>query len=65
MGSYKQEYVDNQGDMDSLFEKMRYVMDMLPQWMLPSDLITKYMSISSKQLNAEIGGDAGENFGTG
>lgn len=64
MWSYKQEYVDNQGDMDSLFEKMRYVIDMLPQWMIPSDIITKYMSISSKQLNAEIGGDAGENFGT-
>lgn len=64
MWSYKQEYVDNKWDMDSLFEKMRYVIDMLPLWMKPQDLTQKYMSISSKSLNAEIGGDAGENFGT-
>jgi len=64
-GSYKEDYVDHQGDMDAFFERVRYSMGWLPKWMLPSDLIDKYMSISSKQLGAEMGGDAGQNFGTG
>lgn len=64
-GSYKENYVDEKGNMDSFFERVRYVLDKLPQWMKPNDIIPKYMGVSSKQLGCEIAGDSGENFGTG
>jgi len=64
IGSYKEEYVDKQWSMDSAFERLRYMLDRLPKWMKPSDMVAKFCSISSKELGAEIGGDSGENFGT-
>lgn len=64
-GSYKEDYVDEQGNMDSFFERVRYFIQRLPKWMRPPDMIDKYMSISSKTLGAEIAGDSGQNFGTG
>jgi len=64
-GSYKQDYVDEQGNMDSHFERIRFFTSKLPKWFLPSDLVEKYMNISSKELQTEISGDVGENFGTG
>jgi len=64
-GSYKETYVDKQGDMDSHFERLRYVVERMPNWMMPEDIILKYMSISSKHLGTEISGDSGQNFGTG
>ena len=63
--SYKEDYVDKQGSMDSSFERMRYMLDRLPKWMKPDDLIAKYCSISSKTLQAEVWWDSWENFGTG
>ena len=65
IGSYKEDYVDKQGSMDSAFERSRYMLDKLPHWMKPDDLIVKFMSISSKKLWCEIGWDSGKNFGTG
>jgi hypothetical protein len=38
--------------MDSLFEKIFYIIKRLPTWMTPNDVIMKYMSVSSK-----IGGE--------
>ena len=64
-GSYKEDYVDENGNMDSFFERCRYVIARTPSWMKPDDLISKYMGISSKKLGCEIAGDSGENFGTG
>lgn len=64
-GSYKEDYVDSNGDLDSHFERMRYFISMLPTWMVPDDLVETYMSISSQKLKSEISGDAGANFGTG
>jgi len=65
IGSYKEDYVDESGNMDSSFERLRYMLARLPKWMKPHDLVQKYMSISSKTLGCEIAGDSGENFGTG
>ena len=64
-GSYKENFVDNRGDMDSFFERCRYFLSRLPEWMKPSDMIDKYMGISSEALGCSISGDSGENFGTG
>ena len=64
-GSYKENFVDKQGDMDSFFERIRYVVGRLPKWMRPADLLDKYMTLSSKELGCSITGDSGENFGTG
>ena len=64
IGSYKEDYVDKQWSMDSAFERIRYMLDKLPEWLLPDDLIKKYMSISSKKIWAEIWWDAWENFWT-
>ncbi len=64
-GSYKEDYVDEAGNMDSHFERLRYVFERLPWWMKPQDMVSKFMTISSKELGASIAGDVGENFGTG
>lgn len=62
--SYKEDYVDTQWNMDSSFERLRYNLERLPSWIKPNDLISKYMSISSKELRAEIAWDSWKNFGT-
>jgi len=62
--SYKQDYVDSTGSMDSIFEKIRYMIQYLPKWMLPEGLEKPYMKIYIKGQTTEIIGDAGENFWT-
>lgn len=64
-GSYKEDYVDSKGDMDSHFERIRYVLEKLPKWFMPDDISSTYMNISSKTLGGDISGDSGQNFGTG
>lgn len=64
-GSYKEDYVDSQGNMDSHFERIRYVIAKWPLWMKPDDILVKYMNVSSKELGCDIAGDIGMNFGTG
>ena len=65
IGNYKEDYVDTQWNMDSSFERLRYMLERLPSWMKPKDLISKYMSISSQEIRAEIAWDSWENFWTG
>jgi len=48
VGSRIRDYVDKGGDMNSLFEKMRYILDRLPLWMLP----TKFENKRGTQYNA-------------
>lgn len=64
-GSYKEDYVDSVGDMDSHFERIRFFIEMLPTWLQPRDISSTFMSISSQETKCGISGDAGQNFGTG
>lgn len=64
-GSYKEDYVDEKGNMDSHFERLRYALERLPEWVVPKGTSAKYMGISAEDKTADISGDAGENFGTG
>lgn len=68
-GSRKEQLVDKLGDPDSIFEKMRMVIDALPSALLPvgfnpSDHMT-YMKIINPANGATITGEAGDNIGRG
>lgn len=65
LGSYKLNYTDQYWDMSSLFEKLRFMIERLPKWLIPDDLIQTFCTISSKKLGAEITWDAWKKFGTG
>lgn len=62
--SYKEDYVDEQWNMDSAFERLRYMIERLPKRFMPTDLVSKFMNISSKELACEIWWDAWKNFWT-
>lgn len=68
-GSRKEEYVDKAGDPDSLFEKIRIMLDNLPRWMLPDGFKLGEHATFRKILNPETGatitGEAGDNIGRG
>ena len=61
--SQKQDDVDKKGDMKSLFEKARFMLKNLPDWMLPkgwkgNDTYNKYMSISRPDGTGSITGES-------
>ncbi len=62
--SYKQDYVDKQWDMDSAFERLRYMFNRLPQRLKPNDMLDKFMSISSQDNTTWISWDAWKWFWT-
>jgi len=68
-GSRKEIYVDNAGDPDSLFEKLRIIIDHLPGWMLLAGYNRKQHLTFCKIINPENGntitGEAGDNIGRG
>ncbi len=55
--SRKESLVDSRGDMDSLFEKIRYILRMLPQWMQP-DMTDRYMHLHNRRTDAVITGES-------
>jgi len=61
--SYKEDYVDAQWNMDSAFERLRYMLKRLPKQMKPKELLNKYMNISAPWC-WEISGDVWVNFWT-
>jgi len=70
VGSRKEEFVDKPKVMDTLFEKLRYCIDKLPDWMLPKDYSWSEDSTYMKLYNPEggctiIGESANEDFGSG
>lgn len=62
LGSRKEDSVDKTGDMDSLFEKMRYNLKHIPWWLLPQGFdISKhspYMKLINPERNCAIIGEA-------
>lgn len=70
IGSRKEEYVDKNGDRDTLFEKLRYNLSMLPYFILPSGWAEKkhstYMRLFNPEMRSVIIGEAtNESFARG
>lgn len=63
LGSYKEDYVDAQWNMDSAFERLRYMLKRLPKQLRPKDVLIKYMNISAEWC-WEISWDVWVNFWT-
>lgn len=68
-GSRKEQLVDKIGDPDSIFEKMRMIINMLPREFWPRgfapDTHMTYMKIINPATDATITGEAGDNIGRG
>lgn len=70
LGSRKYEFVDKRGSMDTLVEKVRYLISRLPAWLLPKGYETKNHDniglIRNPESGGVIKGEANNaNFGTG
>lgn len=68
-GSRKQELVDRLGDMDSIFEKMRSIVEGLPREFLPRGFDRRthmsFMKILNPETGASITGESGDSIGRG
>ena len=68
-GSRKEDLVDKMGDPDSIFEKMRMIIDGLPAEFLPHGFAyakhCRYMKIINPENGATITGEGGDNIGRG
>ena len=70
VGSRKEEYVDKVGVLDTLFEKQRWQLKHLPDFLMPSGFLWKqhdsYMRLVNPETGSYIKGEANNsNFGTG
>jgi hypothetical protein len=68
-GSRKEDLVDKLGDPDSIFEKMRMIIDRLPSEFIPAGFDPKQHATHMKIINpvngSGIKGEAGDNIGRG
>lgn len=64
-GSRKEELVDKLGDPDSIFEKIRLLIQRLPDVFKPNDMKTSFMKVINKDNGATITGESGDNIGRG
>jgi phage terminase large subunit len=68
-GSRKLDLVDRLGDPDSIFEKLRFLYQNLPEWMLPTGFDPGEHDCEAKLLNPANGsavtGEGGDNVGRG
>ncbi len=55
--SRKESLVDAKGDMDSLFEKIRFIHNHLPVWMVPK-IHDRYMYMRNMELGAAVTGES-------
>ena len=68
VGSRKEDYVDKKGETDTLFYKLDYIAERLPEWMLPQDWRKHRSSMMfghPQKDNAISGESANPNFGRG
>jgi phage terminase large subunit len=68
-GSRKEALVDKLGDPDSIFEKMRMIIDALPPSFIPAGFVPgehmTFMKIINPATGSTITGEAGDNIGRG
>lgn len=64
-GSRKEDLVDRIGDPDSIFEKIRIAVRLLPMWMLPEKYDLGYLKLVNSDRGSSITGEAGDNMGRG
>lgn len=64
-GSRKSDFVDRLGDMDSLLEKVRFILKRLPAWMRPQNYTAGYMKIINHENGSTITGESGDETGRG
>lgn len=69
LGSRKLDLVDKLGDLDTLFEKARFLLQQLPDFLLPKSFSEKFHSKQGLLVNpdngASIKGEGGDNIGRG
>lgn len=69
IGSRVENLVDQKGEPDSLFEKLRVILRLLPAELLPigfeARLHDNHMRLSNPENGSTIGGEAGDNLGRG
>ncbi|QEL14774.1 hypothetical protein [Limnoglobus roseus] len=68
-GSRKEVYVDSKGDPDSIFGKIRLMIDRMPHWMVPEGFKPSehdnFMRLLNPVNGNAITGEAGDNMGRG
>jgi hypothetical protein len=69
IGSRKEMLVDDLGNLDSIFEKARFILRKLPAWMMPAGFNWKkhdnFCQLVNPANGATITGEAGDNMGRG
>lgn len=65
VGSRKEMLVDRIGDPDSIFEKIRFIIRYLPDWMRPQDYSDGSLKLINRDKRSSITGEAGDNMGRG
>jgi hypothetical protein len=65
--SRKESLVDKIGDVDSIMEKLRFILRSLPYWMVPSpkDYMDGYLKLINYERGSTITGESGVNVGRG
>lgn len=62
--SRKESLVDARGNMDSLFEKHRYLLRWQPEWLRPKLIVDNYMHLENRDIGSSIEGEStNENAG--
>ncbi|MBD1995333.1 terminase [Leptolyngbya sp. FACHB-541] len=64
-GSRKQDLVDKLGDTDSIFQKMRQLLETLPLWLRPKDYSDNLLKIINNDNGSIVTGESGDNMGRG